>query len=58
VGKAGDELVGGLAGSLPVAVVIDERDAMGHDLGVKVGQLVPRRLVPVGVEAQERDPGG
>ena len=43
------------SGALPVAVVVDDQHAAGRQPRVEVLELVPRRLVPVGVEPQQRD---
>ena len=51
----GEVLVDGLARAGPVAVVVDDQHAAGLEARVQVLELVLRRLVPVGVEAQQRD---
>ena len=43
---------------LPVAVVVDDQHAAGRQPGVEVLELVPRRLVPVGVQPEDRDAVG
>src|SRR3954451_23067647 len=45
----------GLAGAFERAVVVDDEDATRHQPGVEVRQLVLRRGVPVGVEAEQGD---
>src|SRR6478735_12124691 len=49
------ELVHGLARSLPVAVVVDQQDTAAHQAAVKVVQFVLGRRVPVGVQPEDGD---
>src|SRR4051794_6414352 len=49
------ELVHRLPGALPVVVVVEDDDAAARHAVVEVLELVQRRLVPVRVEAQQRD---
>src|SRR5688572_24737247 len=51
----GDVFVDGLAGALPVAVVIQDEDAAADEARVEMLHLVLRRFVPVGVETENGD---
>src|SRR5437764_819722 len=54
-GGTRQELVDRLAGALPGRVVVGDHDAARADPVVEVLELVAGRLVPVRVEAQQRD---
>src|SRR6187455_1511719 len=41
--------------ALPVSVVVDDHDPVRAEARIQMLELVPRRLVPVGIEPQERD---
>ena len=46
-----DIFVDCLASTLPVAVVVDDQNTSDREFGIQMDQLVPRRLVPVGIES-------
>src|SRR5699024_8817143 len=54
LGSPIQELVDGVLRPLPVAVVIENQNASGNQPLVKMFQFVLRRLVPVGVQTQDR----
>lgn len=39
--------------TVPIAVVVDDENAAGRDVRVEMRELVPGRLVPIGVEPQQ-----
>src|SRR5581483_9007188 len=55
--RGGEVLVDREPATVPVAVVVDDEHAAGREARVEVLEFVFRRLVPVGVEAQQRDGG-
>jgi hypothetical protein len=56
--EGGEVFVGCFSGTAPVAVVVDDEDASGHQARVELLELVTGGGVPVGVEPEQGDSGG